>query len=232
MLAQILPAHVVAVERLGDRPLAAATASVAAPAERAALGRAVAGRRLEFATARACAREALARIGAPADAVGAGAAGEPLWPAGIAGSITHCAGYRACAVARSARVAALGIDAEPHAPLTHDVLYAVASADERRSLQGAADEHPEVHWDRVLFSAKECAYKAWYPLARSRIGPEEIALSLDTGGWFTAALPAGGPREIAGRWLVGDGLVVTAALVPAGSAGAVADRGRAAPAVL
>jgi enterobactin synthetase component D / holo-[acyl-carrier protein] synthase len=42
-----------------------------------------------------------------------GPAGEPGWPPGVTGSITHCPGYRACAVARTEDLAAIGIDAEP-----------------------------------------------------------------------------------------------------------------------
>ena len=51
--------------------------------------------------ARACAREALAQLGAAPAPILPGRRGEPLWPAGVVGSITHCAGYRAGAVARA-----------------------------------------------------------------------------------------------------------------------------------
>ncbi|MFF4689931.1 hypothetical protein [Streptomyces sp. NPDC001307] len=40
----------------------------------------------------------------------------PRWPEGIVGSMTHCAGYHAAAVARGRSVAALGVDGEPHGP--------------------------------------------------------------------------------------------------------------------
>src|SRR4051812_9450636 len=87
------------------------------PSEREALGSAVEKRRREFTTGRACARQALSRLGTPVVALPSGPHGEPLWPAGTVGSITHCRGYRACAVARSEAVTALGIDAEPNEPL-------------------------------------------------------------------------------------------------------------------
>src|SRR6516225_8640665 len=87
------------------------------PAEEPAVRTAGPRRRAEFTAGRRCAREALARLGLPAAPVLAGRAGEPRWPAGVTGSITHCAGYRACAVARTADVTALGIDAEPDARL-------------------------------------------------------------------------------------------------------------------
>ena len=55
-----------------------------------------------------------------------GAKREPLWPAGVVGSITHCDGYRAAAVARATDLATVGIDAEPHEPLPDGVLAAIA----------------------------------------------------------------------------------------------------------
>ncbi|MFD3676463.1 hypothetical protein [Streptomyces sp. NPDC058613] len=38
----------------------------------------------------------------------------PVWPSGIVGSMTHCTGYRAAAVARTGHLVALGVDAEPN----------------------------------------------------------------------------------------------------------------------
>jgi len=46
-----------------------------------------------------------------------GAWGEPLWPPGLVGSVTHAGGYRTVATAPRAQVDALGIDMEPLAPL-------------------------------------------------------------------------------------------------------------------
>ena len=48
---------------------------------------------------------------------GHGAWGEPLWPPGLVGSVTHAGGYRTVATAPRAQVGALGIDMEPLAPL-------------------------------------------------------------------------------------------------------------------
>ena len=82
------------------------------PEEAAAVQHAVEKRRREFAVGRMLARAALAAIGDPPSAIPTGNHREPVWPAGIVGSITHCAGYCAAAVARDAMVVALGIDAE------------------------------------------------------------------------------------------------------------------------
>jgi 4'-phosphopantetheinyl transferase EntD len=102
------------------------------PAEEAQLSGASAQRRAEFATGRACARAALAALGLPATAILRGPRGGPQWPAGVAGSITHCAGYRACAAALLGDVAAIGIDAEPNCPLPDGVLADISVPAERR----------------------------------------------------------------------------------------------------
>ncbi|HMG42357.1 MAG TPA: 4'-phosphopantetheinyl transferase superfamily protein [Acidimicrobiales bacterium] len=208
MIEGLLPRLAVSAEERHDPPEA-----VLLPAEDAIVARAVPERRREFATGRLCARRALARLGLPPGAILAGPAGQPLWPDGIVGSITHCAGYRAAAVARSGDVGALGIDAEPHAPLPDGVLDTVASDDERAHLHRLAGREPDVRWDRLLFSAKESAYKAWYPTGGRILEFEEATVALDPDGTLSVRLVDG--TTLAGRWLVADGLVLTVATATA-----------------
>jgi 4'-phosphopantetheinyl transferase EntD len=86
------------------------------PEERSAIAGAVEKRRREFVGARFCARSALEQLGLPAAPILPGPGGAPLWPEGVVGSITHCDGYCASAVASARGVLAVGIDAEPAAP--------------------------------------------------------------------------------------------------------------------
>jgi 4'-phosphopantetheinyl transferase EntD len=130
-------------------------------------------RRREFAVGRSLAREALRSIGASAGPIGVGAHREPLWPAGVVGSITHCDGYIAAAVAFRDDVRSLGVDAEPALPLPADVVALVASPDEFARLDGIGPAA-----ERVLFSAKESIYKAWFPLTGRWLGFEDCDLSL------------------------------------------------------
>jgi len=188
------------------------------PEEVAALGRAVEKRRNEFITARACARRALERLGVLPCAIANGDRGQPLWPPGVVGSITHCAGFRGCAVAREGAVVGVGIDAEPHEPLPEGVLGQIARAEEHPRLARLAGVEPAVHWDRLLFCAKEAVYKVWFPLAACWLGFEDATLELDPAGcafrarllkpWPDAA--AALPEVLEGRWLVREGLVLTA----------------------
>ncbi len=187
------------------------------PEETRSMGRAVEKRRREFITGRACARRALQQLGIAPTPIPSGAHGEPLWPPGITGSITHCPGYRACVVARVADVASVGIDAEVNAPLPEGVLEEVAFGPER-ALTGI---HRGLHLDRLLFSAKEAIYKAWFPLAGRWLGFEDVELSVELSTrTFCARLLVPGPpvdgvplSEFRGAWCEGDGVIICAVLV-------------------
>ena len=219
MLAEILPPQVMATEAFGDLPDA-----VLFPAEEAVIARAVDKRRREFTTVRACARTALARLGLPPVAILPGAAGAPQWPPGVVGSMTHCAGYRGCAVAWARDLLTLGLDAEPDEALPEGVLTTIALAEERAGLRALAQAAPAPCWDRLLFSAKESVYKAWFPLTARWLGFEEAVITFDPAdGTFAARLLVPGPQldgrpltGFAGRWLARDGLVLTAIAVPRG----------------
>jgi 4'-phosphopantetheinyl transferase EntD len=192
------------------------------PAEEAVIAQAVDKRRREFATARACARGAMAKLGLPPAPIVPGLRGAPQWPSGLVGSITHCAGYRASAVARDDDVVTVGLDAEPHDDLPPGVLDVVASGRERARLAALAAVAPQVCWDRLLFSAKESVYKAWFPLTRRWLNFEDACVDFDRASrTFTARLLVDGPvvngsalTGFEGRWLVRDGLILTAIVIP------------------
>lgn len=190
--------------------------------ERAVVENAVAKRRDEFLTARACARRALEQLGLPAQAVPVGPRGEPRWPEGVVGSITHCRGFRAAALAWATSLLALGIDAEPNEPLPPGLLADIALEEERPWLRRLAREAPGVSWDRLLFSAKESIYKAWYPLTGHWLGFEDAVVEVDPeAGTFSGLLLVPGPvldgeqlHRFEGRWVAGDGLLATTVAVP------------------
>jgi 4'-phosphopantetheinyl transferase EntD len=216
VIEEILPAGVISVESRhdpADVPLF--------PEEERAVAMAVAKRRREFTTARMCARAALEQFGVPPAPILTGERGEPLWPEGMVGSITHCDGYRACAVARSSEVVTVGIDAERNAALPDGLVGDIARPEELPWLRRFAAQAPEVHWDRLLFSAKESVYKAWFPLAGRWLGFEDAVIAVDPRtGTFTAHLLVSGPplgdgslSGFSGRWLVREGIIATAIAV-------------------
>ncbi|WP_438948880.1 4'-phosphopantetheinyl transferase family protein, partial [Streptomyces mutabilis] len=197
------------------------------PQEEPLVARAVAKRRREFTAVRSCARRAMEKLGVPAQPVLNGERGAPIWPAGLTGSMTHCDGYCAAALVRAADLASLGIDAEPDGPLPEGVLPSVSLPAEAERLRRLAEERPGVHWDRLLFSAKESVYKAWFPLTGRWLDFTEadIEISVDPGdprgGTLRAALLVPGPTvggrclsRFDGRWTARHGLIATAVTVP------------------
>jgi 4'-phosphopantetheinyl transferase EntD len=182
------------------------------PEESAVVAKAVASRRTEFAVARHCARRALAALGVAPAPILTGASREPLWPEGIVGSITHCPGYHAAAVARASRYRSIGIDAEPDMPLPPGLLEKICLPGERAQLRSAS----KTHLDRLLFSAKESVYKTWFPLARRWLGFDEALVELHADGTFEVEVKVAGPLEsLTGRWTTRERLIGTAIVLPA-----------------
>jgi 4'-phosphopantetheinyl transferase EntD len=220
MLEEVLPPTVASAHAFKDQP-----GDEIFPAEAAVISRAVDKRRREFATVRTCARRALATLGLEPHPILPDADGAPSWPRGVVGSMTHCDGYRAAAVAWSSQIACIGIDAEPQGHLPDGVLGVVATADEREGLVELAERDSSRCWDRLLFSAKESLYKAWFPLTRTWLGFDDVRVIIDPdAGTFVGRLLVTGPLvdgnriyEFPGRWAMGNGLVLTAVVVDGNS---------------
>jgi 4'-phosphopantetheinyl transferase EntD len=189
------------------------------PEEEPLVAKSVAKRRNEFVTVRYCARIALGELGLPPVPILKGDKGEPCWPDGVVGSLTHCAGYRGAVVGRSSAVRSLGIDAEPHDVLPNGVLDAISLPAERTEIPQAMPDG--LHWDRILFCAKEATYKAWFPLTKRWLGFEDAHISFEADGPATGTFVSqilidpealSGPplTALRGRWSVDRGLVLTA----------------------
>jgi 4'-phosphopantetheinyl transferase EntD len=214
LLSDVLPEKVAAAEMYSDPP-----DLTPLPEEEPLIAKSVVKRRNEFITVRYCARLALEELGVPAVPILKGEKGEPCWPDGVVGSLTHCEGYRGAAVGRNEIARSVGIDAEPHDVLPNGVLDAISLLAERAEL---ADLPQGLHWDRILFCAKEATYKAWFPVTRRWLGFEDahITFTVDdggiTGGFESRILIdpsalAGPPlTALRGRWSVRDGLALTA----------------------
>ncbi|KJK55712.1 4'-phosphopantetheinyl transferase family protein [Saccharothrix sp. ST-888] len=215
MIERILPGTVASAETTAeDEPIELF------PEEAAHIRQSVPRRQGEFRAVRACARQALAALGHQAVPLLPGERGAPRWPDQVVGSMTHCLGYRAAALAPAAEVLTVGIDAEPNQPLPDGVLEAVARSEELPRLAALTGAHPGLCADRLLFSAKESVYKAWFPLTRLMLDFSEATLTFEPDGTFAARLLVPGPlvagRRLPGfegRWLAEDGLVVTAITV-------------------
>lgn len=189
------------------------------------IGDAVPERQREFRTVRVCARRALAQLGHAGVALVPDEKRAPIWPDGISGSMTHCAGFRAAAVASLSDIRGVGIDAELHAPLPEEILEIILLPEERPMVEELSARYPDIAWDRLIFSAKESVFKAWFPLTRQWLDFLECRIIIDAPARrFQAHIRALGSAAaeygltvMDGRWMAegprGRGLLATCVAV-------------------
>ncbi len=152
-------------------------------------GRRSGARSHEFARGRLCARRALRGLGVEEAPVGIGPDGEPLWPAGVVGSITHTGSYAAAVVAHASGLRSPGLDAEPVRPMSEVLAAEVLTPLERARLRDAGD--PAL-LAVLCFAAKEAAFKAWFPLHRQWIEHHHLAVrTTGPGRLVVEATPSG-----------------------------------------
>lgn len=149
-------------------------------AELALMGTMVPARRREFAAGRNAARRALTRLGIPnSPLLRHGTDRDIAWPEGTIGSISHTSGLCAIACACvSPQVQSLGLDVEQPGPLGDDIVATICRSDEL-ALLGAFPPPWPSDWPRLLFTIKEAAFKAWYPITRREISFQEMRITLD-----------------------------------------------------
>lgn len=212
-----MSAHCDAVAALFEVPVAVAATDPRKvqpdplPTEAAHLARAIAKRRQEFAAGRAMAREAMHRLtGAPVNQpILVGQDRAPIWPVGWQGSISHKSTLCMAVVGRSGGL--LGLDVEEDVPLAPDLIPTICSDAEIAHIAGTE----EGFLAKLIFSAKEAAYKAQYPLTRMVFGFHRLEMRLDvhsssfeavftetTGGFAKGA-------TLTGRFCKGQGHLVT-----------------------
>ncbi|MHD0173203.1 4'-phosphopantetheinyl transferase family protein [Corynebacterium diphtheriae] len=185
--------------------------------EKAQVKNAVAVRRAEFGDARWCAHQSLRKLG-PYDhpAILRGERGMPLWPVGIAGSLTHTEGLRAAVVAPTTEVASMGIDAEIAEELPGGILGSIARPNEIAMLDDLR-ARGLLFADRLLFCAKEATYKAWFPITQRWLDFDQAEIDIRADGTFISYLlirPTPFPF-IEGKWAIHDGYVVATTVIPA-----------------
>jgi 4'-phosphopantetheinyl transferase EntD len=136
--------------------------------EASALVDAPRARVLEFGAGRAAARAALLGLGLPSCPVPQGTGGEPIWPNGICGSISHTDRYAVALVAPTAAYSGVGVDVDDERPVGSRAARQVTWARETKWLiaWGLCANEAAAH--NLAFSAKEAIFKCQYPLTRQR----------------------------------------------------------------
>ena len=113
----------------------------------------------QFRTGRALARRALHQLGHRDIAIPRRDDGAPIWPDGICGSISHCTGCVAAAVADTAMHKSIGLDVERLGQIDQTLMKRILTPSEFAELLGYGFLAREI-WAHVAFSAKEAFFKA------------------------------------------------------------------------
>jgi 4'-phosphopantetheinyl transferase EntD len=157
----------------------------------------------------------MADLGLPGAPVPIGEDRAPIWPDGLVGGIAHDDSHCLAALARTQDAAALGIDLEPDLPLERALWESVLTPNEHSWLDSRPME-TRGRLARLIFSAKECAYKGQYPLTRTLCAFTDMRVEIDAAGGAYAAvllrdldrIPGG--TRLEGRFAVTEGVIVTA----------------------
>lgn len=176
LLRPLLPEFV----RVAEMDPAQADLEALLPPEAACVQNAVLKRRREFAAGRTMARALLAEFGQPHIPLLPGPQREPCWPGGYVGTITHTHGWAAVAVARAEACGGLGADVEVDTPMSPEVARRICIAPELDWLtETFADPEVRMRWGKLVFSAKEAAYKAQFPRSRLFLGFDAMEIAFD-----------------------------------------------------
>ena len=177
------------------------------PQEADAIADAIPKRQTEFAAGRRAARAALAELGLAPIAIQQGTDRAPVWPPGIAGSISHCAQCCIAVVARTTDYQTLGVDVEPATGLDPDLVPIVCTPTEQTWV--ATQPNPGLA-AKLIFSAKEAIYKAQHPLTGKIIDFDAVTLRVTDQTFSTTPTPT--LPAMKGAILIQEGLILTVAL--------------------
>ena len=182
---------------------------------------------VEFSAGRSAARQAMQALGFPASEISQGEGGEPLWPAGLSGSISHTDSLAVSLVAPLAAFESVGVDVDDGRPLGGAAARAVASRRELRLLQSLGLARSEEEAQNFAFSVKEAVFKCQYVLTGNRglrfhqarlvKAPADSGGCIAVAGWRTSAAVDQVLRRIVIVACQASGHAVFCALVPARS---------------
>jgi len=134
-------------------------------------------RRAEYHLGRAAANQALKNLALENPGpVLKGEHGEPLWPDGIVGSISHTGEFAIAAVAHRKDYRGIGIDCENmRRKFSLKILSRIAHPEEAKWVMSRQSNLRAL----MLFSAKECIFKTFFPENKHYIGFKDAKLSWD-----------------------------------------------------
>ena len=126
-------------------------------------------RKEHYRSGRICAGEVLSKLGTLGQPVLRDPqTREPLWPEGISGAITHSGNWAAAAAGKTSDVSGIGIDLEDlERQVDSRISRHVCIPEEQKWLQECGEEDFLEQNLKIIFSAKESIFKAFFPYTRT-----------------------------------------------------------------
>ncbi|WP_290557384.1 4'-phosphopantetheinyl transferase superfamily protein [Aestuariivita sp.] len=153
------------------------------PEEAAPLRMAVPKVRRQSGAARIVARDLMARLGHPPEAIPRTRGEPPCWPVGLVGALAHDSDFAVAAVSKTGRYRGIGIDIEPDLPLPPGLEADISTPQE------LARYTPDLLSSRLLLVIKEAVYKAVNPMDGIPLGFQDVNVDIGdmtcctTSGW-------------------------------------------------
>lgn len=153
------------------------------PAEKAYLANITSEERIQhFNTGRYCARQALNNLNIFHVSIRKGPDGEPVWPAGIVGSISHSKHLAGAVVARADKLLSIGMDIETIGDITPQIWDTVFVETEQQFLKNFKGDDLALY-STLLFSGKESFYKLQHPLTKTFLDFTDVEISRHGSGF-------------------------------------------------
>ncbi|WP_374122313.1 4'-phosphopantetheinyl transferase family protein [Variovorax boronicumulans] len=160
--------------------------------EEALMADATLRRRAEFAAGRDAARQAMVALGLRAVGIGRGAEGEPVFPAGLRGSISHTHARAVALIGLATEYRSVGVDMDDARPLGDEAAAGVTWESEVQRVQRALGVSERAVAQNFAFSAKEAIFKCQFPLT------QDAALKAHQARLLATHHPADGEMVVAG----------------------------------
>ena len=139
--------------------------------------RAIAARRRSFTVGRYAAHCALGLLQADRGPILRGDHGQPIWPSGVVGSITHAGDRVAVAVARNANSGGIGLDIEHVGRYFPELIAHIAFGDERSRLEAIDEQTTRVTESFEWGTARFPPMYEWAGYPKKHVG--NIAATLE-----------------------------------------------------
>lgn len=144
-------------------------------------------RKVDFSTGRFCARKALENIGHVNFEILMGSENEPIWPAGIVGSISHSDGLSGAVVCRSTDLLSLGLDIEVLGRVKDDMWYILYTEEEQAFLNTKTGNDLEFY-TTAFFSIKESFYKFQFPITKTFLDFTDVEIHIKEDTFYLTIL--------------------------------------------